>query len=70
MPTVNYLPLQRLHHFALSPILENKGTLKGTYGILKNIFSSNNSKYGFKEGQLGFKKGSFNNSELVLINSN
>ena len=70
MPIVNRLPLQKLYHFAFGPILENKSTLKGTYGVLKNIFNSNNGKYGFKKGQLGFKEGLFNNSKLVLINSN
>ena len=70
MPTVNYFPLQRLYHFALGPILENKGTLEGIYSVLKNIFSGDNGEYGFKKGQLGFKEGLFNNSKLVLINSN
>ena len=40
------------------------------YGVLKNIFGSNNGECSFKEGQLGFKEGLFNNSELVLINGN
>jgi len=69
MPMVDCLPLWRLYHFALGLILENKGTLEGMYGVLKNIFGGNNSKCGFEEGQLGFKERSFNNSELVLINS-
>ena len=70
MPSVDYLPLQKLYHFALGPILKNEGTLKGTYGVLRNIFSGDNSKYNFQEGQLGYKKGLFNNKELVLINKN
>ena len=47
MPIIDYLFPQKLHHFALSPILKNKGTLEGTYGVLKNIFNGNNSEYGF-----------------------
>ena len=68
MPLVNRLPLQKLYHFALSLILENEGTLKGIYSVLRNIFSSDDSKYDFQEGQLGYKENSFNNKELVLIN--
>jgi len=70
MPTVDHLLLWKLHHFALGPILENEGTLEGTYGVLKNIFGGNDSDCGFQEGQLGYKKGSFNKKELVLINNN
>ena len=70
MPIINYLFPQKLRHFALGPILKNKDTLKGIYGVLKNIFSDNNGEYGFQKGQLGYKNGSFNNSKLVLINSN
>ena len=40
------------------------------YGVLKNIFSGDNGECGFQEGQLGYKDRSFDNSELVLINSN
>ena len=70
MPSVDHLPPQKLHHFALSPILKNKDTLKGMYGVLKNIFGGNNGKCNFQEGQLGYKKDLFNNKELVLINRN
>jgi len=70
MPIVDCLPPQKLHHFALGPILENEGTLKGTYSVLKNIFGGDNNKCSFKEGQLGYKNGSFNNNKLVLINGN
>ena len=68
MPSVDRLPPQKLHHFTLGPILENEGTLEGIYSVLRNIFSGNNSKYNFQEGQLGYKEGLFNNKELVLIN--
>jgi len=68
MPTADYLPIQRLHHFTLGPILENKGTIKGTYSVLRNIFGGNNGEGGFQEGQLGYKNGLFTD-ELVLINS-
>ena len=67
---INHLSLQKLYHFALGPILKNKGTIKGIYGVLKNIFSGDNDKYSFKKGQLGYKDGLFNNSKLVLINGN
>ena len=70
MPTVNCFPLQRLYYFALGVILENEGTLKGIYSVFKNIFGGDNSEYSFKEGQLGFKEGLFNNNKLVLINNN
>ena len=68
IPLVDRLPPRKLQHFALSPILENKGTLEGTYGVLKNIFSSDDGKCGFQKGQLGYKESLFNNKELVLIN--
>ena len=44
--------------------------LVGIYGILKNIFSSNNRDCGFQEGQLSYKKSSFNNGQIILINNN
>ena len=69
MPIIDYLLPQKLYHFILGLILENKGTLKGIYSILRNIFSGDNSECGFQKGQLGYKNRSFNNSKLVLINS-
>ena len=42
--------------------MENKGTLVGTYGVIKDIFGSDDRDYSFQEGQLGFKESSFNNS--------
>ena len=68
LPIVDCLPLQKLYYFTLGLILENKGTIKGTYSVLKNIFSGDNDECGFEEGQLGYKDGLFNNSKLVLIN--
>jgi len=68
IPIIDRLLLQKLRHFILGLILENKGTLEGTYSILRNIFGGNNSEYRFQEGQLGYKDGSFNNGKLVLIN--
>ena len=68
MPIIDRLPAQKLHYFALGPILKNKGTVEGTYGVLRNIFSGDNSEGGFQEGQLGYKNGLFTN-KLVLINS-
>ena len=38
------------------------------YGVLRNILGGDDSECGFKEGQLRYKDGSFNNDELVLIN--
>ena len=61
MPTIDRLPVQKLHHFALGPILKNKGTVEGTYGVLRNIFSGNNNKGGFQEGQLKYKDNLFTN---------
>jgi hypothetical protein len=68
IPLVDRLAPNKLPHFALGPILENEGTLEGTYGVLKNIFGGDDGDCGFKEGQLGYKDGAFNNGELVLIN--
>ena len=50
--------------------MENKGTLAGTYGVLKNIFSSDDRDCSFQEGQLGYKELLFNNGQIVLINGN
>jgi hypothetical protein len=47
MPIIDHLLLQKLCYFALGPILKNKGTLKGIYGVLRNIFSGNNGEYRF-----------------------
>jgi len=38
------------------------------YSVFKNIFGGNNSKYNFKEGQLRYKDGLFNDNKLILIN--
>ena len=70
MPIIDYLLLQKLHYFALGLILKNKGTLKGIYSVLKNIFSGDNGECKFQKGQLRYKNRSFNNNKLVLINSN
>ena len=68
MLKVDRLKPYKFPYYVLGLILENEGTLEGTYSILKNIFSSNNREYRFQEGQLGYKESSFNNSELILIN--
>jgi hypothetical protein len=47
MPIIDRLLLQKLYYFILGPILENKGTLEGIYGVLRNIFGGDNSKCGF-----------------------
>ena len=47
IPIIDRLLPQKLRHFILGPILENKGTLEGIYGILRNIFSGNNGECGF-----------------------
>ena len=70
MSIIDCLLPQKLCHFALGLILENKGTLEGIYSVFRNIFSSNNGEYGFQESQLRYKDRSFNNNKLVLINSN
>ena len=48
--------------------MENKGTLAGTYSVLKNIFGGNNRDYSFQKGQLSYKELLFNNSQIILIN--
>jgi len=47
MPTIDRLLLRKLHHFILNPILENKGTLEGTYSVFKNIFGGDDGEYRF-----------------------
>ena len=47
MLKVNYLKPYKFSHYVLGPILKNKGTLKDTYSVLKNIFGGNNKKCGF-----------------------
>jgi len=47
IPIIDYLLLQKLYHFILGPILKNKGTLEGTYSVLRNIFSGDNSECRF-----------------------
>ena len=47
MSIIDYLLPQKLYHFALGPILKNKGTLEGIYSVLRNIFSGDNGEYGF-----------------------
>ena len=70
MPELDRLKPQKSSYYALGPIMENKGILAGTYGVLKNIFGGNNRDCGFQEGQLGYKKSLFNNGQIILINSN
>ena len=47
MPKIDCLKLYKFSYYILGPILKNEGTLKGTYGILKNIFGGNNREYRF-----------------------
>ena len=47
MLKVDCLKLYKFSYYILGLILKNKGTLKGTYGVLKNIFSGNNREYKF-----------------------
>jgi hypothetical protein len=47
MLKVDRLKLYKFPYYVLGLILENEGTLEGTYGILKNIFSSNNRECRF-----------------------
>ena len=68
MLKVDYLKLYKFSYYTLGPIFKNKGTLKGTYSVLKNIFGGNNGKYKFWKGQLSYKKLLFNNGKLILIN--
>ena len=68
MPELDRLKPQKSSHYALGPIMENEGTLAGTYGVLKNIFGGDDGDCGFQEGQLGYKESSFDNGQIVLIN--
>ena len=47
MPELDRLKPQKSSYYALGPIIENKGTLVGIYGVLKNIFSGDNGDCGF-----------------------
>ena len=47
MLTIDCFFPQKLYYFALGPILKNEGTLKGIYGILRNIFGGDDSKCRF-----------------------
>ena len=47
MLKVDRLKLYKFFYYILGPIFKNKGMLKGTYGVLKNIFSGNNGEYRF-----------------------
>ena len=47
MLKVDCLKLYKFFYYVLSPIFKNKGMLKGTYSVLKNIFSGNNREYKF-----------------------
>ena len=47
MPKLDHLKLQKSSYYTLGPIIENKGTLAGTYGVLKNIFGGDNGDYSF-----------------------
>ena len=70
MLKVDRLKLYKFSYYILGPILKNEGTLKGTYNVLKNIFSGNNREYRFQKGQFSYKKLLFNNGKLILINGN
>ena len=47
MLKVDYLKPYKFSYYILGLIFENKGTLEGTYSVLKNIFGGNNKKYKF-----------------------
>ena len=47
MPDLDCLKLQKYSYYALGPIIENEGTLAGTYSILKNIFGGDDGDYSF-----------------------
>ena len=68
IPDLDRLKPQKYSHYALGPIMENEGTLAGTYGVLKNIFGGDDGDCGFQEGQLGYKESSFDDSQIVFIN--
>ena len=47
MLKVDRLKPYKFFYYILGLIFENKGMLKSTYSVLKNIFSGNNREYGF-----------------------
>ena len=47
MLKIDCLKPYKFFYYILGLILKNKGTLKGTYGVLKNIFSGNNKECRF-----------------------
>ena len=36
---IEYLPLYKIFHYGLGPILENKGTISGTYSVINIVFT-------------------------------
>ena len=39
LPSINRLPPRKTPHYGLGPILENEGTISGTYSVIDTIFS-------------------------------
>jgi hypothetical protein len=66
MPVVDCLKTRKVARYALGPILENEGTLEGTYGVINNIFGKNTEEEGHEKGQLGYGPDIFDDGWLVL----
>ena len=47
MLELDHLKPQKSSYYVLGPIIENEGTLAGTYGVLKNIFGGDDRDYSF-----------------------
>ena len=47
MLKIDCLKLYKFFYYILGPIFKNKGTLKGTYSVLKNIFGGDNRECRF-----------------------
>ena len=47
MLKVDCLKPYKFPYYVLGPILKNKGMLKGTYSVFKNIFNGDNREYRF-----------------------
>ena len=39
LPSIERLPPRKTPHYSLGPILENKGTISGTYSVIDIVFT-------------------------------
>jgi len=57
LPSVERLPPRKTPHYSLGPILENEGTISGTYSVIDIIFTE----------QLGYNPAADFNGRLHLV---